>query len=142
MNIQDAYKFLNSKETGVIATAQKSEDSNPQPGAATVGFSLHNDNTLLIGTSNKTRKYANLISNPNVAFVVGTEGFQTVQIQGTAKEYSKQELADKIELHFEKVPSSKRFADNGDQCWFVITMNWLRFTDFTQKPPTFETKEF
>lgn len=138
MNLKTVSEFLDTQETCVLSTI--SSDSWPM--SATVGFSHDSKFEILIGTNNTTRKYQNLIHNSNVSIVVGVVSPRTVQIQGFAKEVNTDDIADRLELHFNKLPSAKTFVDSPDQRYFVVTPTWLRMTDYSQKPSIFETEEF
>lgn len=138
MSIQDVREFLNQFETCVIATV----DSSGQPEAATVGFSVDSDFKIMIATNEKTRKAANLVANSRVALVVGFEGPKTVQLEGVAQKINLEQNQTRINLHFQKVPGAKKFAGEAGQNYYLITPTWLRFTDYTQKPPIFETGDF
>ncbi len=138
MNLQTVSEFLDTQETCVLSTVS----SEGWPMSATVGFS-HNDKlTILIGTSNKSRKYRNLLNHQKVSIVIGTTAPRTVQYQGVAKEVNAVDIAKRLALHFNKLPSAKTFYDDPDQRYFIITPMWLRMTDYSQKPSIFETEEF
>ena len=138
VNLEGAKEFLNQHETCVVATSGK----DSQPEAATVGFSIDDDLKILIATNKKTRKAANLVENNKVALVVGFDGPKTVQLEGKVEKIDQTKYQDRINLHFEKVPGAKRFAGESGQNYYLITPTWLRFTDYTQKPPIFETENF
>lgn len=138
MNLNTVSEFLDTQETCVLSTV--SSDSWPM--SATVGFSHDNEFEILIGTSNTTRKYHNLIHNSKVSIVVGVVSPRTVQIQGVAKEVDADDITSRLNLHFSKLPSAKTFYDSPDQRYFVVTPTWLRMTDYSQKPSIFETEEF
>ncbi len=138
MNLTDVSTFLAENDTCVLATV--SDDGMPQ--AATVGFSHGSDFSIVIGTNEDTRKYQNLKSNSEVAIVVGMSSPRTVQYEGTAKELTADELGDRLEKHFEKVPGAKKFVGDAGQRYFLITPTWLRLTDYSASEPIFETKDF
>ncbi len=130
--------FLNSLDTCVIATV----DQNGLPEAATVGFSHDDSFVFLIGTNKKSRKYANLTSNPACALVIGLEGSQTVQVEGSAEEVDAQTIEKRLEHHYDKVPTARRFQSDEGQTYFLITPTWLRHTNYANPEPIFEIKEF
>ncbi len=138
MNLQTVSEFLDNQETCVLSTVS----NEGWPMSATVGFSHDSEFAILIGTDNTTRKYQNLISNSKVSIVVGVTSPKTVQIQGVAKEVNADDIASRLELHFNKLPSAKTLYDTPEQRYFIITPTWLRMTDYSQKPSTFETEEF
>lgn len=138
MILQDAKQFLGQFETCVLATIGK----NNQPQAATVGFSVDDDLKVMVATNEKTRKATNLAENAKIALVVGLEGPKTLQLEGVAEKLNKTEHQDRINLHFEKVPGAKKFTGEAGQNYYLITPTWLRFTDYTNQNPIFETRSF
>lgn len=138
MGLSDVRQFLDQHETCVISTVGE----NSQPESATVGFSVDGDFTIMIATNEKTRKAQNLQVNNKVALVIGFEGPKTVQLEGVARLVDPEVSANRINLHFEKVPGAKKFANDTGQNHYLIAPTWLRFTDYTKKPATFETKDF
>lgn len=138
MNLQDVKQFLNQFDTCVIATTNASS----QPEAATVGFSVDEQFKVLIASNEKTRKAVNISQNNKVALVFGFDGPKTVQLEGEAEKINPAENEGRITLHFDKVPGAKKFAGETGQNYYLITPSWLRFTDYTQQPPIFETRDF
>ena len=138
MNLEDVSTFLDQNGTCVLATL----GSDNQPMAATVGFSHRPDFSIIIATNKKTRKYQNLKNNPKVAIVVSVTAPKTVQYEGIAKELTAEELGERLEQHFKKVPMAKKMAGESGQSYFVITPTWLRLTDYSTPNPIFETKDF
>lgn len=138
MNLENVKQFLNEHETSVISTL----DAHNQPQAATVGFSVDENFIIVFATNQKTRKANNIAVNNKVALVVGFEGQKTVQIEGTAEKIDTELNKDRINLHFAKVPGAKKFAGELDQSYYLIRPTWLRFTDYTKQPSTFETRSF
>lgn len=138
--ITSVNEFLSSCKTCVIATVSK--DGKPQ--AATIGFYHDPENSykILIGTNKSSRKYANLVSNPNVALTMGFEGPKTVQIEGTAEEVPASSVTTQLDAFFTKTPSAKKFSEVPGQTYFLITPNWLRFTDYAAEVSVQETKDF
>ena len=130
--------FLAQHKECVLATV--GEDGKPQ--AATVGFSETPHLELTIGTSKNSRKYQNILHNSHVAVVVGFSGDTTVQYEGTARELTGEELAERQELHFQKVPGAQYFQKNPDQIYLSVTPSWVRYTDFSQPNPIEELEQF
>lgn len=80
-SIERIKSFLHSQYSGVLATV----DSDNNPHAAAIYFSLEDDFSIVFATKNETRKYKNIQENHRVAFVVYNEQDQaTVQITGRA----------------------------------------------------------
>jgi general stress protein 26 len=135
---QKVLDFLKRHEDCVMATVGDSG----LPQAAVVGFSETPQLELMIGTTKASRKYRNLQQNPHVAIVVGFSGSITVQYEGTARVLSGAELADRQQLHFQKIPGVVHYKDDPDQVYFSISPTWVRYTDFTQEQPVEELRQF
>lgn len=138
MNLNDVKQFLDQFHECVIASVGDAM----QPEAATVGLSCDENFTFMIATNQSTRKAKNLQSNQKVAIVVGFDGPKTVQIEGAAQIVDKDNFNSRIQLHLDWVPSAKAYDSEPDQTYYLITPTWLRFTDYTKSPDTFETKDF
>lgn len=138
MNLEDVKQFLSQFHECVIATVCV----EMQPEAATVGFSYDEDFKFMIASNKSTRKAKNIEANNKVALVVGFDGPKTVQIEGEAQVVDKEGMLGRIELHFSKVPRAKDFDGEEGQTYYLITPTWLKFTDYTKSPDTFETKDF
>ncbi len=138
MTLNDAKLYLDQYQDCVVATV--GADAHPE--AATVGFSYDEDFKFMIATNRSTRKARNIEANSKVALVVGFDGPKTVQIEGEAVAIDKEEHKSRIDMHLEKIPGAKEYADEPGQTYYLITPTWLRFTDYTKSPDTFETKDF
>ena len=107
----------------VIATV----DEQSRPEAAIVGFSHSETLELLIGTSHKTRKYANLMRNPHSAVVIG-DTIAEVQYEGAVRQLEQAELNDQLKERFQKLPGNEQYLQDPEQAWLLITPKWLRLT--------------
>ena len=104
-----------------------------QPEAALVGFSEDKDLKILIGTGSDTRKCKNIASNPNVAVVIADEQRKLeVQYEGKAVIYKAEDIKDRLEAHFKKLPSARARLNDPNQAWIIIEPNWIRFADLSQ----------
>lgn len=134
---QKILAFLAQHEECVIATA-----GEHSPEAATVGFSESPSLELVIGTSTSTRKYQNIMKNPQVAIVIGFNGEQTVQYEGTARQLIGEELEQRQTSHFKKLPEVEHFKNDPGQMYLLITPTWIRYTDYSQPEPVEELRQF
>ncbi len=131
------HELLRAHPTGVLASV--AADGTPE--AAAVGFSHDpNDMTLLVGTNCSSRKFANLQKNPNVALVIGIEGQETLQYEGTVVVAKKEELDDRLKRHFAKVPRARRFENDKGQTYLVISPTWIRYTNYELAEPIYERR--
>ncbi|HEY1835545.1 MAG TPA: pyridoxamine 5'-phosphate oxidase family protein [Candidatus Saccharimonadales bacterium] len=135
---QKILDFMSQHTECVLVTT--GEDGSPQ--AATVGFSETLHLELTIGTTKSSRKYQNIMRDPRVAVVVGFEGNATVQYEGTARELTGDELAERQKLHFQKIPGAQRFNGESDQTYLSISPTWVRYTNYTQPKPVEELRQF
>jgi uncharacterized pyridoxamine 5'-phosphate oxidase family protein len=137
MKNSQVFDFLSTHMTCVLARTNLGQGVS----AATVGFSVDEELQFVIATNRTTRKYEDIRKNPNCAIVVGFEMPITVQLEGVAQEVSADELGDRLETHFNKVPAARRLAGD-DQAYFLIKPTWLRYRNLTDETQTFETKDF
>jgi general stress protein 26 len=82
------YDFMNSYGLGVLSSIK--DDGSPS--AAIVGFGQTKELNILFGTSNISQKYNNLKANPKVAFTIGGNSAETIQLEGLARELTDDEL--------------------------------------------------
>ena len=121
--------FLDAHTLCVLSTA----DEKGKPEAAVVGFSVHDDFRIVVATSKESRKFANVMVNPAVAFVVW-DGSQTLQLEGMARVLEGDEAAEWQAKHFAKVPQSRKYKDDPNERYVLVTPTWLRFTDAGMQP--------
>lgn len=100
------------------------------PESAVVAFSETEDLKIIIGTSNESRKYKNIQSNPNVSLVIGWNSeLGTIQYEGVARELTPDESAEYSALQVAKNPTSAAYVNRPDQRYFLIQPKWIRLTD-------------
>lgn len=134
----DVLAFLNQHNRCVLSTG----GADGQPEAAMVGYSVNANLELLIGTSNKSRKYQNLQHNPKVAVVMGFGTDATVQYEGTAREVPQEEVESWLEEHLKQLPGAKDYVHKPDQVWLLVSPTWLRYLVHTPTPRLEEMREF
>lgn len=125
--------FLRTQKLCVVSTVN---DAN-RPQSALVAFSEHEDLRIVIGTFNDTRKYANLLHDPHVSIVVASEE-TSLQLEGIATQAEGDEIVACTNLHLTKNPSSKKYANDPRQRFFIIKPTWMRFTDHSVDPHVVE----
>ncbi len=82
----------------------------------------------VFGTSDQSRKFANLTRDPSVAIVV-TDGIEReVQLEGTARVTTPEEAVACAKRHAEKNPGSAKFLDDPHQRYIIVTPRWIRYT--------------
>ncbi len=129
-NREDIYEFMNSYTLGVVSTI----NDDDSPSAAIVGFGQTKDLHILIGTDNSSRKYKNMKLRPKVAFTLGGNTDETIQINGSARELLPEELHIIKENYWLKNPHAEVHSANPGERYFIITPTWLRYTDLRVKP--------
>ncbi len=104
------------------------------PQAAVVGFGETESFQIIFGTSNTSRKYANIMADPHVALVIGWDGTQTIQYEGKARELSGDEMQVMSEIYFAKHIEARKYRELADQRYFVVEPSWLRYSDLAHYP--------
>jgi len=116
-------QFIADYSLCVIATVGQ----NTKPESAIVGFSHTEQLELVIGTSNKSRKYANLLQNPQIAIVIGGEAGE-IQYEGTVEIIPNGHYRDMVEkAHIKKLPGAAEYRDDPDQVYLKVKPTWIRF---------------
>jgi general stress protein 26 len=115
--------FMASHPLCVIATV--GQDSKPE--SAIVGFTNTERLELIIGTSNKSRKYANLIQNPHVSIVIGDETGE-IQYEGDVEILPNGEYRNMVEeAHIAKLPGAAEYREDPSQVYMKVHPTWIRF---------------
>jgi general stress protein 26 len=128
--------FLNERKYCVISTV----DANDKPESAFVAYS-NEGLELFIGTSNKSRKFANLIANPSVAVVVADETGE-VQYEGQAMVVDPENYSEVEESHLSKIPGSRKYRDDPTQVYIHISPTWIRYIEHGEPDIMEEFTEF
>jgi len=116
-------EFIADRSLCVIATV--GQDTKPE--SAIVGFSHTERLELIIGTSNKSRKYANLLQKPYVAIVIGDETGE-VQYEGNVEIVSGGEYRSMVEeAHIKKLPGAAEYREDPSQVYIKVRPVWVRF---------------
>ena len=115
--------FLKERSFCVISTV--SEDG--KPASAMVGYSSTDAFEVVIGTSNQSRKFANLMQRPNVAIVVG-DGAGTVQLEGVAEILNVDAYDAMVaDGRLSPLPNIDMFRSDPNQVFVKIVPSWIRF---------------
>ena len=129
---QGILDFIKSQRLAVISTVDTEKN---KPEAACIAFAEKDNLDLIFGTSNKSRKYKNLLVNQNVSFVIGwTDEFGTVQYEGMATELSGEEAQEHGRILANKNENARMFLTREDQRYFLVHPTWIRFVDKSKKP--------
>jgi uncharacterized pyridoxamine 5'-phosphate oxidase family protein len=138
MNPSDLVEFLRKQPWAVEATVA----SAGRPQAAVIGVVVTDGCELFFDTLANSRKCANLRANPQVAFVIGWDDAQTVQLEGSADEPSGADLARLKELYFARFPDGRDREAAGGVAYFRVRPTWARYSDFRGAEPTIVELDF
>jgi nitroimidazol reductase NimA-like FMN-containing flavoprotein (pyridoxamine 5'-phosphate oxidase superfamily) len=115
--------FMNEHFLAVIATA----NLEGKPEAAFVGYVCNSKYEIVIGTSNKSRKYKNITDNKSVALVIAdTKG--EVQYEGMVDVLKARDYESLVESgQFSKLPGLDKYRDDPTQVYLKLSPTWIRF---------------
>ena len=124
------YQFINQHLLGVVSTVSK--DNTPE--AALVGIAVSEDLEIIFDTVKTSRKYHNILQNPQVAMVIGWDNETTVQYEGTATVLGDDAEAEKLkEVYFKAYPDGPdRIKTMPGLVYIKVTPRWLRYSNFNQ----------
>jgi hypothetical protein len=131
MNKSQLLIFLERHRYGVLSSLSPSKT----PQSALVGIAATPDFEIIFDTVKSSRKYPNLIANPQCSFVIGWDNEQTLQFEGIAREPAGQELKRYQQIYFTAWPECRSHLTWPGIACFVIRPTWLRYSDFNQSPP-------
>ncbi len=124
--------FLKNHRLTVISTIDAAHD---KPESAVIAFAEKDNLEIVFGTSNTSRKYANLQKNPRVSFVIGWDSaIGTVQYEGVAKELSDVEVGEHADSMILKNKQTVKFRSRPDQRYFLVKPTWIRLLDMAKHP--------
>jgi general stress protein 26 len=126
------YDFLSSHKLAVISSV--SSDNFPQ--SALIGFAVAHELRIIFDTVTDSRKYHNLISNPNASLVIGWNSEKTAQFEGKAYIPQFDELEELKAVYYQAYPDGwQRAATWPNLTYFCIKPTWIRYSDFNTDPP-------
>jgi pyridoxine/pyridoxamine 5'-phosphate oxidase len=131
MNPSELVEFLRKQPWAVEASVSPS--GTPQ--AAVIGIVVSDDLELFFDTLADSRKCRNLRANPRIAFVVGWDDAQTVQLEGITDEPTGAELERLKALYFARFPDGRDREAAGGVAYFRARPTWARYSDFRGTEP-------
>jgi general stress protein 26 len=123
------YDFIKQHCLAVLSTLS---DGN-KPEAALIGIAVSENLEVIFDTVKTSRKYKNLVKNPEVALVIGWDNETTVQYEGVAADLNC--IGDEYykEIYFGVYPDGRERAKTWpDIVHFKITPNWIRYSNFNE----------
>jgi len=125
---------LKADKIGVFASV--SAEGVPQ--TATVHFAYDEENQIIvIGTENTSRKYQNILKNSAAAFLVGFDpaAMETIQMDGTAYASEAEELTRLTDLYYAKFPNARIYKDDPKTVYIAFKPTWICYSNFKASPP-------
>lgn len=126
------YQFINQQRLGVVSTA------NPEnkPEAAVVGIAVSANLEIIFDTIKASRKYLNILRQPEVALVIGWDDEITVQYEGTAEILGDGDEADNLRaIYYQAYPDGQERAATWPGLVHIkITPRWIRYSNFNSPP--------
>jgi general stress protein 26 len=126
------YQFINQQKLGVVSTA------NPEnkPEAAVVGIAVSANLEIIFDTIKTSRKYLNILRQPEVALVIGWDEEITVQFEGMAEVLSDDSTADRLrEIYYQAYPDGRERAATWPGLVHIkVTPKWIRYSNFNEPP--------
>ena len=102
------YNFMRQHKFAVLATVSPANI----PESACVGIAVTPGLEIIFDTVSDSRKYKNLLLNPNISFVIGCDKEQTVQYEGIATVPNTNDLDKLLEYYFAVFPDGKNRKEN------------------------------
>ncbi len=134
----EVYRFITAHKLGVLGYVS----AQGAPRSALVGIGVTPELEIIFDTVSSSRKYGDLLANPAASFVIGWEGEVTVQLEGRAFQPTGTELARYQKVYFAAWPECRDHLSWPGIAYFVVRTQWLRFSDFDQRPPLIEEFAF
>jgi hypothetical protein len=104
------------------------------PRSALVGVAVTPELEIVFDTVSSSRKYAGLLANPAASFAIGWAGEVTVQFEGLAFQPGGAELARYQQIYFATWPECRDHLSWPGIAYFVVRPQWIRYSDFDQRP--------
>lgn len=122
----EIFNFLQSRRLAVVSSI----GPHGEPQSALVGIAVSAELEMVFDTVKPSRKYPNLKADARISAVIGWEGEQTVQYEGTAIEPEGEALMHAKEIYFAAWPDGVERQTWPGIAYFLVRPRWLRFSDF------------
>ncbi|HVX48365.1 MAG TPA: pyridoxamine 5'-phosphate oxidase family protein [Candidatus Saccharimonadales bacterium] len=120
---QELVEFMEKRFLCVLSTVNK--DGRPE--SAFVGYVSSRNQEIIIGTSNKSRKFKNITGNKSVAVVIADQTGE-VQYEGQAEVLTGLDYESLVsEGRFGKLPGLDKYRNDPTQVYLLIKPTWIRF---------------
>jgi len=124
------YQFIKQHLLGVVSTI----NSACKPEAALVGIAVTENLEIIFDTIKASRKYQNILQNPQVAVVIGWDNETTVQYEGKATVLGDDDEALRLkEIYFDAYPDGRDRAETWQGLVHIkMTPEWLRYSNYNE----------
>ena len=124
------YQFITQQKLAVISTI----NNHDNPESALVGIAVSINLEIIFDTVTTSRKYQNILRNPNVALVVGWEDEITVQYEGNAIVLGNDSDTDNMrEVYYRAYPEGRERADTWPGLVHIkVSPKWIRYNNFNE----------
>jgi hypothetical protein len=138
MTKAELFDFMAAHKLGVLGYL------SPQgtPRSSLVGIAVTPQLEIIFDTVSSSRKYGDLLANPAASFVIGWEGEVSVQFEGQAFQPTGPELAQYQQVYFAAWPECRDHLSWPGIAYFVVRPQWIRFSDYDQRPPLIQEFSF
>lgn len=136
--LETALQFAQKERLAALSTVTPA----CQPQSALMGIAVTVDFEIVFDTVRTSRKYGNLSANPNVALVIGCSSETTIQYEGVAEELNGDQLATYLPVYFAAFPDGPQRQSWPGITYFIVRPKWLRYCDYTQRPPLIREFQF
>lgn len=138
MTKEELFTFIQARKLGVLGYISQ----QGVPRAALVGIAVTPELEIVFDTVSSSRKFNDLRANPAASFVIGWEGEATVQLEGQAFQPTGVELSRYQQVYFAAWPECREHLSWPGIAYFVVQPQWIRFSDYDQRPPLIEEFKF
>jgi len=129
MTMKILFDFMRQHKLAVLSTVA----GDGKPESALIGVAVSEELEIVFDTVKTSRKYENLLQNPNVALVIGWDNETTVQYEGIARQLAGPEDDRYRKVYYGAYPDGRERAET----WpglvhFKVIPNWLRYSNFNE----------
>jgi len=124
------HQFIKQHLLGVVTTVNPAN----KPEAALVGIAVTENLEIVLDTIKASRKYQNILQNPQVAVVIGWDNETSVQYEGKATVLGDDDEALRLkEIYFAAYPDGRdRVKTMEGLVHIKITPEWLRYSNYNE----------
>jgi nitroimidazol reductase NimA-like FMN-containing flavoprotein (pyridoxamine 5'-phosphate oxidase superfamily) len=142
---QRIFNLLDSQKLAILSTSE-----NGRPYASLVAFGYSSDSDILFfATTRSTRKYANIMNQPRIAFLIDNRSNReddfhqaaAVTALGDSEELFGEEKAQKISIYLKRHPFLKEFAGAPTTAFFAVRVEKYIYVSRFQEVFEYQLKD-